>query len=45
MIDLDNFDQTSVIFDEKNGSLRIAGISMIVWGFMRKQKKTLTPIC
>jgi len=29
MIDLDNFDQTSVHFDEENGSLRIAGISMM----------------
>ncbi len=29
MIDLDNFDQTTVNFDEENGSLRIAGISMM----------------
>jgi len=29
MIDLDNFDQTTVNFDEENGNLRIAGISMM----------------
>ena len=29
MIDLYNFDQTSVNFDEKTGSLKIAGISMM----------------
>lgn len=29
MIDLNNFDQTSVNFDEKTGSLKIAGISMM----------------
>ena len=41
MIDLDNFDQTSVIFDEKNGSLRIAGISMMEdsLGFYAETKK------
>ena len=29
MIDLNNFDQTSVNFDEKTGSLKISGISMM----------------
>ena len=29
MIDLDNFDQTTVSFDEETGNLRIAGISMM----------------
>jgi hypothetical protein len=41
MIDLDNFDQTSINFDEGNGNLRISGISMMEdsLGFYAETKK------